>query len=188
MTMKHSSQILSGASLVESTVVCPGLSFFVLIVDLSLPLGVAGGVPYIAVVLISLRSNNVRFTLSVAILCTVLTCVGFFFSPEGGELWKVVANRVLAFFAIWVTALLAMKVIAEAQRELKTLSGLLPICASCKKIRDDKGYWNQIESYIHTHSEAQFSHGMCPACIEENYPDLELEAVLEPGDELRKTG
>ena len=50
--------------------------------------------------------------------------------------------------------------------EIKTLKGCIPICASCKKIRDDKGYWNQIESYIREHSEADFSHGLCPECAE----------------------
>ncbi len=61
--------------------------------------------------------------------------------------------------------------LAERVRELeaalakvKTLSGMLPICASCKKIRDDQGYWTQIESYIRHHSEAEFSHGFCPEC------------------------
>ncbi|MCP4671390.1 MAG: hypothetical protein GY857_08780 [Desulfobacula sp.] len=54
-------------------------------------------------------------------------------------------------------------------KEVKALRGLLPICAHCKKIRDDKGYWNQIESYIQQHSEAQFSHGMCPDCSDELY-------------------
>ena len=48
--------------------------------------------------------------------------------------------------------------------KVKVLSGFLPICSSCKKIRDDKGYWNQIEEYIREHSEAEFSHGICPAC------------------------
>jgi PAS domain S-box-containing protein len=62
----------------------------------------------------------------------------------------------------------------EALSEVKTLSGLLPICASCKKIRDDKGYWNQIESYIHEHSEAQFSHSICPDCVKELYPDMDV--------------
>jgi len=62
----------------------------------------------------------------------------------------------------------------EAQEKSKILSGLLPICASCKKIRDDKGYWNQIEEYIRDHSEAEFSHGICPECAKELYPDLEL--------------
>jgi DNA-binding response OmpR family regulator len=51
-----------------------------------------------------------------------------------------------------------------ALAQVKTLSGMLPICASCKKIRDDKGYWTQIESYIRHHSEAEFSHGFCPDC------------------------
>ncbi len=56
--------------------------------------------------------------------------------------------------------------------QVKTLKGLLPICASCKKIRDDKGYWNQIESYITTHSEAEFSHGICPECARRLYGHL----------------
>ncbi len=60
----------------------------------------------------------------------------------------------------------------QALSEIKTLSGLLPICASCKKIRDDKGYWNQIESYIVTHSDAQFSHGLCPECAQKLYPEF----------------
>jgi PAS domain S-box-containing protein len=65
------------------------------------------------------------------------------------------------------------RLIRELQKalgEIKTLSGLLPICASCKKIRDDKGYWNQIEVYISEHSEAEFSHGLCPQCAETLYP------------------
>jgi len=58
----------------------------------------------------------------------------------------------------------------NALEEVKTLSGMLPICSSCKKIRDDKGYWKQIESYISDHSEAKFSHGICPDCAEKLYP------------------
>jgi len=57
----------------------------------------------------------------------------------------------------------------EALAQVKVLSGFLPICASCKKIRDDKGYWTQIETYIRNHSEAEFSHGICPDCAEKNY-------------------
>ncbi|RLB17522.1 MAG: hypothetical protein DRG82_06245 [Deltaproteobacteria bacterium] len=67
------------------------------------------------------------------------------------------------------------RLISELQSALakvKTLSGLLPICASCKKIRDDKGYWNQIESYIHNHSGAQFTHSICPDCAKKLYPEL----------------
>jgi len=59
-----------------------------------------------------------------------------------------------------------------ALAKVKTLSGLLPICSSCKKIRDDKGYWNQIEGYIRDHSEAEFSHGICPECAKKLYPNF----------------
>jgi PAS domain S-box-containing protein len=60
----------------------------------------------------------------------------------------------------------------KAISEINVLSGLIPICASCKKIRDDKGYWNRIESYIEEHSAAEFSHGICPECTEKLYPDF----------------
>jgi len=65
-----------------------------------------------------------------------------------------------------------MKELREALANVKKLSGLLPIFASCKKIRNDQGYWTQIETYIHDHSEADFSHGMCPDCLKKLYPDL----------------
>src|SRR5207244_3317288 len=60
----------------------------------------------------------------------------------------------------------------DANTKIKTLRGLLPICASCKKIRDDRGYWNQIEVYIKLHSEADFSHSICPDCAKRLYPGV----------------
>ncbi|MFH1153191.1 MAG: PAS domain S-box protein [Pseudomonadota bacterium] len=69
------------------------------------------------------------------------------------------------------------RLVLELQKtlsEVKTLSGLLPICSYCKKIRDDKGYWNQIEAYIHDHSGAEFSHGICQECTKKYFPDLDL--------------
>ena len=62
----------------------------------------------------------------------------------------------------------------KALSEVKTLRGFLPICSSCKKIRDDTGYWNRLEAYIHDHTEAQLSHGICPDCAEKLYPDLKI--------------
>ena len=58
-----------------------------------------------------------------------------------------------------------------ALSKIKTLAGLLPICMHCKKIRDDDGYWNQLEAYVSAHSEAEFSHGICPECAKELYPN-----------------
>jgi PAS domain S-box-containing protein len=60
----------------------------------------------------------------------------------------------------------------QALAKVRTLSGLLPICSNCKNIRDDKGYWIQIEAYIHEHSEADFTHGICPQCKKVLYPGV----------------
>lgn len=62
----------------------------------------------------------------------------------------------------------------SALNKVKHLSGLLPICSQCKKIRDDKGYWNQIELYIQNHSDAEFSHSLCRECAMQLYPDLDI--------------
>ena len=59
----------------------------------------------------------------------------------------------------------------DALKKIKTLKGLLPICASCKKIRDDEGYWQQVEIYISNHSEVNFSHGICPECQKKLFPE-----------------
>ena len=61
-----------------------------------------------------------------------------------------------------------------ALQEVKQLSGLIPICASCKKIRDDEGSWNQLEQYICEHSNAEFSHGICPTCAHDLYGEILL--------------
>ena len=61
-----------------------------------------------------------------------------------------------------------------ALEEVKTLQGLIPICAYCKKIRDDEGYWKQIEEYLQERSDFHFSHGICPECAKKLYPDLDL--------------
>jgi hypothetical protein len=59
-----------------------------------------------------------------------------------------------------------------ALAEIKQLAGLIPICCHCKKIRDDAGYWHQVEAYIQHHTDARFSHGICPDCQRHFYPDL----------------
>jgi hypothetical protein len=96
------------------------------------------------------------------------------------DLWTLSLR--LSFYLIFVFLLSSLKrsfdeqgklvlELRKALDEIKTLSGFLPICASCKKIRDDKGYWNDVEKYVTDHSDAQFSHGLCPECAEKLYPE-----------------
>ncbi|HEY0006071.1 MAG TPA: hypothetical protein VGB17_14930 [Pyrinomonadaceae bacterium] len=68
----------------------------------------------------------------------------------------------------------------EALAKVRILSGLLPICSSCKNIRDDKGYWNQMETYISEHSDAEFSHGLCPSCAKVLYPEVYASLYQQP--------
>lgn len=166
-------------------VTCGLLTLAIFLVDLAIPLGVAVDVLYVAVVLLSFWAPEKKFVIVVAVILTALTIGGFFLSPSGRELWKVIANRALAVFAIWATTVLGFHRLAaeekraraaeeqqKAYEEVKILRGFLPICASCKKIRDDEGYWNQIEVYIRDHSEAEFSHSICPDCARKLYPEF----------------
>jgi hypothetical protein len=70
--------------------------------------------------------------------------------------------------------------LTEALGNIKTLKGLLPICASCKKIRDDHGYWQKVESYISDHTQAEFTHGICPDCLRRLYPEYMTGNKPEP--------
>jgi hypothetical protein len=72
--------------------------------------------------------------------------------------------------------------VAAYQKRIETLRGIVPICSYCKQIRDDKGYWNRVEEYVEEHTEAQFSHSICPSCLEEHYPE-EHESIKK---ELKK--
>lgn len=67
--------------------------------------------------------------------------------------------------------------LSKALSQIKSLSGLLPICASCKKIRNDAGYWEAVEIYLQKHAPVEFSHGICPACVEKLYPEFAAKRV-----------
>ena len=98
----------------------------------------------------------------------------------------VIALGIILMSLFWVRALhIQIKGRKEAEKEkdkliqklqnaldeIDTLRGILPVCSYCKKIRDDKGYWNQIESYISGHSQAKFSHSICPECMKKHYSE-----------------
>jgi uncharacterized paraquat-inducible protein A len=158
------------------------LACLIFALDLLLPLGVAVGVLYTTLVLLSMWSPHRRFIFLVAAGVSVLTVLDVFLSP-GEAHWMAVSNRLLSLFTIWVAAVLSFlhkrdqeerdHLILELQDSLghiKTLRGLLPICASCKKVRNDQGYWKSIDTYISERSEAQITHGICPDCFHHYYP------------------
>ena len=107
-------------------------------------------------------------------------------SPEGFALGTLCAidrkprqlsaeqKRAMQALSRQVMALLELRRVsaglAEALEKVKTLQGLLPICAWCKRIRDDQGYWRQVEAYVHEHTGADFTHGICPECLEKQRP------------------
>lgn len=115
-----------------------GLMALVFWIDLQVPLGVAGGVPYVAVILLTLWLPNASSTWVFTLLCSVLTLLGFWWSPSGGELWQVVSNRSLAFFAIWATSLLSLahkKHLAQLHAEglaFRTMMNLMPCMVFAK--------------------------------------------------------
>jgi K+-sensing histidine kinase KdpD len=90
-------------------------------------------------------------------------------------LWESLVNTGIRMFVFTLFAVLIERT-ARQQKQLshkiRILEGMLPVCCICKKIRTDKGDWEQIEKYITEHSEAEFSHGLCPECAHERYPDL----------------
>lgn len=101
----------------------------------------------------------------------VLVWISFFGSFTSGLMARLRREKIAAQQAQAEKERLVSE-LNDTLTKVKTLRGLLPICSSCKKIRDDKGYWNRIESYISRHSDLEFSHGICPDCKARLYPDL----------------
>jgi hypothetical protein len=174
-----------------AVVVTAGVVGYAYSVDYLRGFGSVNGIGVVALAALAL------LVLGLALLDPEATWLSVFISPgAGGRMARrfaplVVLSPVLigiqtavydhpvghAIVAIAVTAAIVITLItgasaldrAEAQR--KTLSGLLPICSHCKRIRDDAGYWSQVESYVAKFSEAEFSHSLCPSCLLEHYPE-----------------
>ncbi|MCI5124248.1 MAG: DNA-binding response regulator, partial [Candidatus Electrothrix sp. AR5] len=87
--------------------------------------------------------------------------------------------EVLARINTHITLRKRERELEEALEEIKTLNGILPICSYCKQIRNDAGYWQQVEEYISEHSQAMFSHGVCPVCYKKTMERLGAEDVSE---------
>jgi len=145
----------------------------VFILDMMLPLGIAVPCLYLLPLsFLALWSTPKQSSpaLLLAGVCMVLITVGFFLSPFG-PLWVAVVNRLCAITIIGVTTVLSL-LRKRTEEQIKVLHGLLPICSYCKKIRDDEGFWQQVERYISVRSEADFSHGMCPDCGTKHFSDM----------------
>jgi len=105
---------------------------------------------------------------------------------EDWQLDELITVSIYFMFALLIISFRGWREVVIADRELKKqteelqralgeirqLKGIIPICSSCKKIRDDQGFWHQVESYLQSHSDAEFSHGICPDCVKKLYPDL----------------
>lgn len=109
------------------------------------------------------RSNQPSRVVLVTCFCTLLVAVGLLVLPTLDGV--LLTDRLLVLAAIWITAMLSL--LRKKQEELDLLRGMLPLCASCKKIRDTTGYWEQLESYLRNHLRVGYSHSFCPECAQQ---------------------
>jgi len=157
------------------------LGTVIFVVDLLFPIGVAIPMAYLGLVLLSLWSSNSKATVLIAVAASVLTLIGFFGSPSGGPWWMAVANRSLTIGMLWTTAALVL-LHKRAEMEIRTLQGMLAVCASCRKVRDDHGFWTAMEQYLEEHSQLLFTHSLCPTCVEKWNPELNPSLVAHSED------
>ena len=154
-------------------------------IDSLFPLGVASGMFYVPLLLLCQPANGRRWLLPVAAASTVLIvldlvlAIGGARSPE----WVYLTNRAGSTAVLWTVALLLRRSFsleathhdaverAATLAERRVLGGLLPICAACKRIQRSDEAWQSLEAYIQAHSEASFSHGLCPSCLLSLFPE-----------------
>jgi hypothetical protein len=170
----------------------------VLVLDAFTPLGLAVWLFQVALVWLASFWASRPQMLVVAVACSSFIVLGFLFSPKTGlAVWIEIVNLMLslgAVGAITQTCLRqkaaetarqkAAEELAQSEATVRVLSGLLPICAACKKIRNEAGAWEQLEIYIRNHSQAEFTHGICEDCAARLYPELGA-SLHQPASFLR---
>lgn len=144
----------------------------VLALDSVVPRGAATWLLQIAVVWTALTWATRRELMVVGLWCAACADAGYWLSPRSGlPIWLDIVNQVLCVSAILLLVNVGVRERAaqtarqRAEAEVRTLRGLLPICATCKRIRNGTGDWEQLEVFIKHHSEADFTHGLCPECV-----------------------
>lgn len=154
-----------------------GSAALVFVIDLFFPQGVAIGMLYAIPVLLAARSRQARFTVVFAAACTVLAVLGHVFSDSGfAPPWMSITNRTISIAMFWGVALLSLQHL-KVKEQVDRLHGLLPMCASCHKIRDDKGYWSKVEEYLEARTQTMLTHGICPECMQKWYPEFYPQVV-----------
>ena len=154
-----------------------GLLILVLIIfllDMMTSVGVALSILYVIPVYLASWIRPPWMIIVVAAVSTVLTIYSYFFSPSGGVPKIAAINHFLVVVALLGTAMLALRH-NELSEEIKTLHGLLKMCACCKKILNEKGEWESLEVYIGTHSEAAVTHSVCSRCKSEYLEKLAVQ-------------
>jgi hypothetical protein len=155
-------------------------------VDSLFPLGVASGMLYVPLLFFCQPASGRRWLIPVAAASTGLIVLDLSLGI-GGALsppWVYLTNRGASIGVLWTIALLLRRGFAleaahdaaveraAALNERRVLGGLLPICAACKRIQRSDQVWQSLEAYIQAHSEASFSHGLCPSCLASLYPEV----------------
>jgi hypothetical protein len=135
----------------------------IFLVDMMTSVGVALSILYVVPVYVASWIRPRWVIIAVATGCTVLTIYSYFFSLPGGVPKIAAINHFLVVVALASTAVLALRH-NELSEEIKTLRGLLKMCACCKTMCNEKGEWESLEVYIGTHSEAAVTHSVCPRC------------------------
>jgi len=144
----------------------------VFILDLSVPHGVGIAMFYATLVLLAGWWMDRRWMLVVAGASTILVMLPLLISHGDTTDSIPVMNHFLAMATIWITCAMVL-VHKQREEKVKRLTGLLPMCSLCKKVRDDKGLWSQVEQYFEEHhADLQFTHGLCPVCSKQLYPEL----------------
>jgi hypothetical protein len=151
----------------------------IFILDLFIPRGVLVPVLYTVPLLLALQAQDWWVFLLAAITSTLLTIVGFFLSIEvgmgSGLYWMAAVNRSLAVITFAVPAAFYVQH-RRVEGRLRSLQSMLPYCSACKKVRDDRGYWKQLELYLEEHTVTQFSRGLCRDCLPKQYDAVLLQS------------
>ena len=146
--------------------VCCVFSIAIFTFDIQVPTGVCAGLPYLLIVLASMRFDEPQAPATAAGICTALTFLGWHFSPHEGIPWVVAMNRYMTIMAIWVTASLSRFIKLNLQNRIDQLESILTVCSYCGKIRNQTGKWISIEEHLLDESRTAVSHGLCGDCYE----------------------